>query len=126
MASSAPNRVLVARAALILTNSEVASSRLDLNETVDSTVGIQIDFTIGSLTNGIFAYFASADGTTYYPVETHGGGVVSHTLTATGTKLVTVQAPGMKWFRVGVTGTGTVTSSSATVTLRHLRRGTQR
>lgn len=125
MANGSPNKVLVARPAAILTTGEVAASRLDLNEAYASKVAVQLDFVLGSLTNGIFRYFVSMDGTTYYPIEAVGGGVISHTLTADGTKVVTLEAPGWKWFRTSLQGTGTVTSSTGTITYRYLRRGTQ-
>lgn len=126
MASGAPNKNLAARASAILTTGEVAATRIDLNEAFNGRLTVSIDFTLGSLTNGIFRYYVSDDGTTYYPHETTGGGVVSHTLTADGTKSVTIDAPGWKWFRVTVQGTGTVTSSLAAVKYRYLQRGSQR
>jgi hypothetical protein len=126
MASGAANKVLAARASAVLTTGEVAATRLDLNETFNSRVTVSIDFTVGSLTNCTFRYFVSMDGTTYYPIETTGGGVVSHVLTADGTKVVTIDAPGWKWFRVSAQGSGTVTNSLAALSYRYLQRGSQR
>ncbi len=125
MASSAPNKNVVARAAAILTASEVNATSLDLNESHASRVTVQIDFTLGSLTNGIFRFYVSVDGTNWYTLFGATGAVLTQTLTATSTVAVPVAAPGWKYLRVSVQGTGTATSSTATVTHRYLRRGSQ-
>jgi hypothetical protein len=125
MASSAPNRSLPARAAAILTTAEVAATRVDLNEAWGATVAVDVDFTIGSLTNVIVRFYVSTDGTTYFPLDISGAAGVSYTLTATGTRAVAVSAPGWKFFRATAQGTGTVTSSSLTINYRYLRRGSQ-
>jgi hypothetical protein len=122
MASSAPNKHFAARAAAILTNAEVAGTSFDLNEAKDSEVVAQLDFTIGSLTNGIFKFYVSMDGTNFYTLFGPTGAALTQTLTASSTLAIPLQAPGWKFLRVSVTGTGTVTSSSATVGLRYLRR----
>jgi hypothetical protein len=125
MASQAPNKVLPARAAAILTTGEVAAAALDLNEAWGSHVTVQLDFTIGSLTNVIVRFYASMDGVTYVPIAA-GSALMTETVTATATR---VYAPaslvGWKFFRATLQGTGTVTSSSATVNYRYLRRGSQ-
>lgn len=128
MASAAPNRNMVARAAAILTTGEVAASSLDLNDAFDSKLTVEISFTLGSLTNGIFRFYASKDGTTFEPLEVgyDGTATVSRTYTGDQDIVIPVNAQGWKFFRVSVQGTGTVTSSSATVTYRWLRRGTQK
>ena len=128
MASSIPNKDFVVRAAAILTTGEVAGIDFDLNSAWGSLAEVQIDFTLGSLTNGIFRFYASQDGVTYYPLESFAGGgaaSVSRTYTANTTSMIPVIAPGSKFLRVSVQGTGTVTSSSAAVRLRYLRRGSQ-
>jgi len=125
MASSSPNKVVAARAAAILTTAEVAAATLDLNETYAGRVSVDINFTLGSLTNVVLRYYVSMDGTNWTPVETDGGDGVSHTLTATTTKAVPVQAGGWKFFKTSAQGTGTVTSSSLTLNYRYLRRGSQ-
>jgi len=122
MASSAPNKHFAVRAAAILTTSEVAGTSFDLNEAKDSEATVQIDFTLGSLTNGIFRFFVSMDGSTFYTLMGPTGAAITQTLTANSSLAIPVQAPGWKFMRVSVQGTGTVTSSSATVGLRYLRR----
>lgn len=123
MASSNANRSIAARASVVLTTGEVAATRIDLNEASGSEVCVQIAFTLGMLTNGIFRYFVSMDGATYVPADTLNGGVVSHTFTADTTRTFVIRAPGWKFMRVSVQGTGTVTSSLAALTYRYLRRG---
>lgn len=125
MASNAPNRALAARASAVLTTGEVAATRIDLNECFNSQVSVQINFTLGMLTNVTIRYYVSMDGTTYVPVDTAGGGVVSHQLTADTTRVVTVSAPGWKFFRATAQGSGTVTNSLLALTYRYLRRGSQ-
>src|SRR5690349_20986042 len=122
MASSSPNKVLAARAAAILTTGEVAAARLDLNEAHASEVSVDLSFTLGSLTNCVLRFYVSMDGTTYVPLADVGGGVVSYTLTASTDRSFPVKAPGWKWLRASIQGTGTVTSSSATINYRYLRR----
>lgn len=122
MASSAPNKIFAARAAAITTNAEVAGVSFDLNEAKDSEAVVQLDFTLGSLTNGIFRFYVSVDGTTFYTLMGPTGAVLTQTLTANSTLAIPLQAPGWKFLRVSVQGTGTVTASSATVGIRYLRR----
>lgn len=125
MASSSANRTLVVRAAAILTNSEVKSAAFDLNQTDGASCVLRLQFTKGSLTNGLFKFYASDDGTTWSTLE-DGAGNLLRTFTADADQCITLFAPGKKFLAVGVTGTGTVTSSSATVTAQWLRRGSQR
>jgi hypothetical protein len=126
MASSAPNRSLVARAAAILTTAEVAGAALDLNEGWGGNVGVQLDFTKGSLTNVIIRHYVSMDGTNWYPVYTEAGAQATETITADATRSYKFGSlGGWKFFRSTVQGTGTVTSSSAALTYRYLRRGSQ-
>jgi hypothetical protein len=125
MASSAANRAFIARAAAILTTGEVAGTSFDLNEAHDSEVDVQLDFTVGSLTNGIFRFYVSVDGTNWYTHFGPSAAALTQTLTANGALSIPVSGKGWKFLRVSVQGTGTVTSSSATVTVRYLRRGSQ-
>jgi hypothetical protein len=125
MASSAPNKNIVARAAAIPTTDKVNATSLDLNEAHASRATVQIDFTLGSLTNGIFRFYVSVDGTNWYTLFGPTGAALTQTLTANSTLAIPVAAAGWKYLRVSVQGTGTVTSSTATVTHRYLRRGSQ-
>ena len=125
MASQAPNKVLAARAAAILTTAEVAASALDLNEAWGSHVTVQLDFTIGSLTNVVVRFYASMDGVTYVPIAA-GSAMMTEPVTATATRIYAPSSlSGWKFFRASLQGTGTVTSSSATLNYRYLRRGSQ-
>lgn len=126
MASSAPNKSLLARAAAILTTGEVAGASLDLNEAWGDGVSVQLDFTLGSLTNVIIRFYVSMDGTTFYALRGQTGAAVTETVTASATNAYSVPIPaGWKFFRASLQGTGTVTSSSATLNYRYLRRGSQ-
>lgn len=125
MASSSPNKQRIARSAAILTTSEVAASSLDLNEAFGSQVSVDASFTIGSLTNVILRFYASTDGTTWKPIAL-GGIVVTETLTASAERAYVMPGlVGWKYFRATAQGTGTVTSSSLTLTYRYLKRGSQ-
>jgi hypothetical protein len=126
MASSAPNRSAVARAAAILTTGEVAGSAFDLNNAFNSQVTVDLSFTIGSLTNVIVRFYASMDGVTYDPIVVNGGTIMTETLTASAERCYVVPAlSGWKQFRISLQGTGTTTSSTANATYRYLRRGSQ-
>jgi hypothetical protein len=118
-------RSQVGRAAAILTTGEVAGTALDLSVTKDHAVTVTVDFTIGSLTNVVLRFYASMDNSTYDLIYI-GGVATTNTLTATDT--VTVVMPslaGYKFFRASAQGTGTVTSSSATITYRYDRIGSR-
>lgn len=126
MASGTPNKKFTARAAAILTTGEVAGATFDLNESFNSGVTVDLDFTIGSLTNCIVRFYVSMDGTTFVPIAA-AGAVVTETITATATRAYTFASlAGWKSFRATVQGTGTTTSSSATILYRYLRRGSQK
>lgn len=122
MASSAPNKHFAVRAAAITTNAEVAGTSFDLNEAKDSEVVAQINFTLGSLTNGIFRFYVSMDGTTFFTLMGPTGAALTQTYTGNATNAIPLNARGWKFLRISVEGTGTVTSSSATVGIRYLRR----
>jgi hypothetical protein len=114
----------VGRAAAILTTGEVAAETFDLTNAGGSELLADLRFTLGSLTNGIFRFYAldPDDGTTWVPLADLAGNV-SYTFTASTTRMIWLRAPGVKSVRVTVQGTGTVTSSSATVTYRYKRPG---
>ena len=114
---NSPKRV--ARASTVLTNAAVGTTPLSVGATLDGFVGVQINFTIGSLSNGIFNPQVSNDGATWYDVTKPG----LLTLTASGNKAFAVNCNGFKLFRVAVTGTGTVTSSLAAIWYGYLIDG---
>lgn len=125
MASNTPNKVLAARSSTVLTTSEVAATRLDLNEAWGSMVDVQVDFTIGSLTNVILKGYVSMDGTNYYLHHGPTGAAITQTLTASATIAIPIIGVGWKWFRMSAQGTGTVTSSLLALNYRYLRRASQ-
>lgn len=110
----------VGRAAAILTNSEVFGTSLDLQVVSNGCeVVVDLDFTIGSLTNMIVVMYGSADDTTFKPIRM-GATAVTETLTASGTRLYALDIPGVRYFKPGVVGTGTVTASSCAFTYRYI------
>lgn len=126
MASAAPNKSLIGRAAAILTTGEVAGSSLDLNATYASQVTVDFSFTLGSLTNVTVRFYVSMDGSTFVPINVSGT-AYSEVLTATSTRAYSLPSlAGWKFFRASVQGSGTTTSSSCTYTYRYLAQGTQR
>ena len=125
MASRASDRSFTARAAAILTTGEVAGATFDLNETAGSAALVNIAFTIGSLTNVVVRFYVSDDNTNFTTLFGATGAALTQTLTATQTISIPVWAPGKPFLRVSCQGTGTVTSSSATVTISYDRRGSQ-
>lgn len=126
MASGAYNKAVTARAAAILTTGEVAGATFDLNEAYASQVSVQLAFTLGSLTNVIARFYVSSDGTTFIPISAPTGAVATETVDANATRAYTfANLGGWKYFRASLQGTGTVTSSTATLTYRYLRRGSQ-
>lgn len=124
MANSSPNKLLVARAAAILTNAEVKTPVFDLNNAYDSSVSVELLFTLGSLTNVIMKFYVSMDGVTFLDAGDFSATNL-YTVTASQTRAYMVQHSGWKFFAVGLTGTGTVTASSATLNFHYLRRGSQ-
>jgi hypothetical protein len=120
-------RSQVGRSAAVLTTSEVAGNTLNLLTTSphESQLTVDVDFTIGSLTNATFRFYASMDGTTFDLIHV---GATSSALALTASDTVAVTMPslaGYKYFRATVQGSGTVTGSSAAFTYRWLRRGSQ-
>jgi hypothetical protein len=122
MASSNGLANHVARAAAILTTGEVAGTIFDLTNALEQDVTVQIAFTQGSLTNGIFRFYVSMDNSTFVPLYGPSAAALTQTYTADTTSVIPIKANGWRYLRVSVQGTGTVTSSSATVTIRYLKR----
>jgi hypothetical protein len=115
----------VGRASAVLTTGEVAGAALDLDICKDKQVTIDLSFTIGMLTNVTVRFYGSTDGTTY-DLLAHLAvpGTSSVALTASTERMyVMPPLPGVKWFRVTVQGSGTVTNSLCDFTYRYDRRG---
>jgi hypothetical protein len=125
MASSASNKVFAVRASAVLTTSEVAGTSFDINESWGGNVTAQLDLTLGMLTNGIFRFYVSMDGTNFYTLMGTTGAVLTQTLTASSTLAIPLQVGGWKFLRISVQGTGTVTNSLAACAIRYPRRGSQ-
>lgn len=122
MASPAANKVVTARAAAILTTGAVDASIFTLPKAWAERLAVDMRFTLGSLTNCTFAFYvADKDQTAWIPIESAGGNV-SWVPTASGNRSVVIEAPGWSFFKVTCQGSGTVTSSSATVYYRWITR----
>lgn len=107
------------RTAAILTNGYVAGTAIDVSGKNQLT--LFIDFTLGSLTNAILKIEFSPDGTNYFQetfdsisvgVDTESA--ATHLFGATGTYVLNIPVLA-KTVRVSSIGTGTVTSSSLTI-----------
>jgi hypothetical protein len=122
MASASTNKVFTVRASAVTTNAEVAGSTFTVNNAASSELNVHVSFTLGMLTNGIFRWYVSKDGSTWVPMSDFAGNI-SYTLTASTEKVYNFDCKGWRFFRVSVEGTGTVTNSLAAVTVQHLRRG---
>ena len=122
MSSPYANRSLVLRSAAILTTGAVNSTAFLLNRALNSTVSVDVRFTVGSLTNCTFAFLVSTDDVTYVPLDPGASGTVSWVPTASLNRSITIRAPGWTYLRVSAQGSGTVTSSSATITARWTTR----
>lgn len=117
-------QVLNVRSATILTNSYVAGTVLgptNGNPSAYNQLVIYWGFTKGSLTSGELKVEFSHDGTTYYQetFSSVSGGTSTdtvgiHTQTATGNYRISIPIKD-NYIKISVQGTGTVTSSSATV-----------
>lgn len=107
------------RAAAILTTGEVDGATLDLQTaTFDGAVTVDFTFTIGSLTNVIVRFYGSPDNSAWKALYS-GPTAITETLTASGDRHYVVRAPGLRYFKVSVQGTGTVTSSTCAFTYRY-------
>ncbi|HEX5076795.1 MAG TPA: hypothetical protein VFW03_26545 [Gemmatimonadaceae bacterium] len=115
----------VGRASAVLTTGEVAGAALDLDQAKDKQVVVDLSFTIGMLTNVTARFYGSVDGTTYDLLgHLAVPGTASVVLTADTEKMFIMPAlPGIKWFRVSVQGSGTVTNSLCQFTYRYDKRG---
>jgi hypothetical protein len=65
------------------------------------------------------------DGTNWYQITNDSGVLIAPTVTANATNSYCCFCAGWKFFRASVQGSGTVTSSSATLTYRFLKGGSQ-
>jgi hypothetical protein len=109
---------LIGRAAAVLTTGEVAGATLDLSQSFDNSFSVELDFTLGSLTNVIVRFYGSADNMTYRALS-NGTALLTETITATATRYYMTRPSGVRYVYVSVQGTGTVTSSSCTYTYRY-------
>lgn len=123
MASPASLKSSALRAAAILTTGVVSSTTFVVPKCWASRFTLDIRFTVGSLTNVTLLYYVSMDASTWVPCETLGAGVLTHVLTADTTKAVNFDGTGWAYFKVTAQGSGTVTSSSLTLTSRFATRG---
>lgn len=120
----AGQKIQTGRAAAILTTGEVAASTLTLARAHESELLVDLSFTLGSLTNVILRFYVSDDGSAWNTMCDIGGNL-SYTLTADTERCFLIKAPGIKFFRASVQGTGTVTSSIATILYRYNTKGSQ-
>lgn len=118
---------LTVRPAAILTNSYVAGTVLGTDTTANleynSTLILDVDFTLGSLTTGEIIVEFSNDGTTYYQetidaVNTSTGIITEkpaiRTFGATGKYRMTIPVMD-KFIKISAHGTGTVAGSSMSI-----------
>ena len=118
-------QVINVRSAAILTTSYVAGTVIgptNGNPSLYNQLVVYWDFTIGSLTSGELKVEFSHDGTTYRQetFSSVSGGTSTdtlgvHTVTASGNYRLMIPIKD-NYIKISVKGTGTVTSSSATVT----------
>lgn len=108
------------RSAAILTDSYVAGTVLENTHEYNQCT-VLVDFTKGSLTSLEVKVEFSPDGTTYYQetaqavsAGTATETLMEHTFTASGKYRIPIQVND-RYIKVSTKGTGTVTSSSATV-----------
>jgi hypothetical protein len=113
------------RASAVLTTSEVAGTAIDLDLCKNKQVVVDFGFTLGMLTNVTARFYGSTDGTNYFLLaDLAVPGTSSIVLTASTDRFyVMPPLPGVKWFRVSVQGSGTVTSSLCDFTYLYDRRG---
>jgi hypothetical protein len=119
-------KLQTARAVVVLTALEVAATRFETNKSDHGGLSVEVAYTKGDETNCIVRFYASQNGTDYYPIaETYTG--VSETLTASTTKIYSFPAIlGYRFFRVsGVATAGTPTGTLG-INYRYFVRGSQR
>jgi hypothetical protein len=120
------NKMMAARASAVLTNGEVAATRIDIAECCDAELTVRADFTVGNLTNVILRCYVSADGTTYDLLYGPDGTACVYTLTATDTLAISVpQLSGYKFFRVTAQGTDDFTNSLLALWYKYDLRGSR-
>jgi DNA polymerase II small subunit/DNA polymerase delta subunit B len=112
----------VGRASAILTASEVKGTTLDMQNTADGRVTVDLSFTKGSLTNVIVTFYGSVDDVTWDPITSVNGATLgAETITEDAERMYAIDLPGVRYFTVGVVGTGTATSSLCAFTYRYNR-----
>lgn len=116
---------MTGRASAVLTTGEVAGAALDLDNVKNKQPVVDLSFTLGMLTNITARFYGSIDGTTYdLLAELSVPGTSTVVLTASTERLyIMPPLPGIKWFRVSVQGSGTVTDSLCAFTYRYDKRG---
>jgi len=110
----------VGRAAAILTTAEVDGDDVLLDQFDGGNVGVQVSFTIGSLTNVVLRPYVSMDASTWLQLSGDSGALIAPTLTASATTALRFACAGWKYFKLSAQGTGTVTSSSLAFSYRGL------
>jgi hypothetical protein len=124
VSSPQANKSFTIRSAAILTTGAVNGTDFVVNKAWASKFSLDIRFTLGSLTNVTLLWYVSMDQSTYVPVESLSGGVVTLVPTASVTKSMPFDCSGWSYFRVSAQGSGTTTSSSLTLTARYMSRAT--
>lgn len=100
----------VGRASAVLTTGEVFGADLDLRASLDGKVAVAFSFTIGSLTSATVNVYAGATANPTTPLVVNGV-VQTESLTGSIDKTYVFDCAGARYFRISVTGVGTVTSS---------------
>ncbi len=113
-----------ARTIAVLTTAEVAATTLQVGDAFGGTFGVEVDFTVGSLTDVSIRFYVSNDASTWRPFADLRG-ERSYALTENTSAAYQFQAAGWKFFKVSFQGAGTVTNSLAAAVYRMLRRGSQ-
>jgi hypothetical protein len=105
---------LVARtvAAGVVANASTGATMIAINQTLDGIINVDVNFTLGSLTNATFTPQVSDDGVNWSTLTDPGA---LGPLTATGRFSFPCIVKGRQFFRVAAASTGTPTSSSAAI-----------
>ena len=104
-------------AATGIANAAANTTAVNVNASLTQHLLVMINFTVGSLTNGIFTPQISIDGTNWFDHTSPG----ALTLTATGKKAFVVNCMGAKLFRIAVSSTGTITNSAVSIDIGYQR-----
>ena len=119
MSSPAANKSFAMRASAIpVTTPGGNNTAFAVNRAWGSSCTVLLDTTVADGATVTYTYSASTDDSTYVPIETVGGGVLTHAFTATGTKVVNFDLNGFAYLRVNVTGSGTLTNCLSAITAR--------